>query len=421
MNILFLALGNYASINRRGIYLDLLRVFIKNGHEVYIVTSLEADSPDPFKLIKEPGSHLLKVKTGRITKTNIIEKGINTLLIEKRYIKAIEQHFSGVKFDLVLYPTPPITFLNVVQYIKGRDHAQAYLMLKDIFPQNAVDIGMMKKSGVKGVAYRYFRKKEKRLYAVSDHIGCMSQANVDYLLKHDPEIDPQKIEICPNSTEIEDKSVSGAVRDQIREKYGIPADKKVYIYGGNLGKPQGIPFLIKCLKEARDIEDAFFLIVGAGTEFGKIETYLNTSGQENARLMKRLPKEDYDAMVGACDVGMIFLDHRFTIPNFPSRLLSCMQAKLPVLAVTDPNTDVGKTVVDGGFGWWVESNDAQAFADTVRAINARDDFSEMKEREFAFLKEHYSVETTYAVIRDALGWEDGKTAEKTDREAVTVQ
>ena len=91
--------------------------------------------------------------------------------------------------------------------------------------------------------------------------------------------------------------------------------------------------------------DVFFLIVGDGTEFAKIEAYVNEDKPSNVKLMKRLPKEDYDKMVGACDVGMIFLDHRFTIPNFPSRLLSYMQAKIPVLACTDVNTDIGKIAV----------------------------------------------------------------------------
>lgn len=75
----------------------------------------------------------------------MIEKGINMMLIQQRYIRAIRTFYNQVKFDLVLYPTPPITFLKVVEYVKKRDGAQSYLMLKDIFPQNAVDIGMMKK------------------------------------------------------------------------------------------------------------------------------------------------------------------------------------------------------------------------------------------------------------------------------------
>ena len=52
-------------------------------------------------------------------------------------------------------------------------------------------------------------------------------------------------------------------------------------------------------------------------------------------------------LANSCDVGLIFLDKRFTIPNFPSRLLSYMQASMPVLAATDVNTDIGKVIEEG--------------------------------------------------------------------------
>ena len=92
-----------------------------------------------------------------------------------------------MKFDLVLYSTPPITLQKAVSYVKNRDGAATYLLLKDIFPQNALDLGMLKKTGVKGLFYRYFKNKEIKLYVVSDYIGCMSEANVEFLLKHNPE------------------------------------------------------------------------------------------------------------------------------------------------------------------------------------------------------------------------------------------
>jgi glycosyltransferase involved in cell wall biosynthesis len=102
-------------------------------------------------------------------------------------------------------------------------------------------------------------------------------------------------------------------------------------------------------------------------------------------------------MVGACDVGLIFLDHRFTIPNFPSRLLAYMQAKLPVLAVTDPNTDIGKVIIEGGFGLWCESDDASQFAKVVERI-ADYDRCGMGNKGFEYLIEHYSVESSYQTI-----------------------
>lgn len=399
MNILFLTTGRMESIEQHAIYPDLLRCFRDHGHKIYTVSSYEKRSGKRTKLVQENGASMLHVQIGNLTKTNIIEKGISTILIERQYKKTIKKYFSDVYFDFVMYSTPPITLVKVIDYVRKRDHAKTYLLLKDIFPQNAVDIELIRKSGVKGLIYKYFRRREKNLYAISDYIGCMSQANVDYVLKHNPELDPKTVEVCPNSVEIADMRVDSTTRDEMRRKYGIPLDKTVFVYGGNLGKPQGIPFLIKCLISQIKNQDAYFLIVGDGTEFGKLEQFFNEQNPANMKLMKRLPKEDYDRMVAACDVGMIFLDHRFTIPNFPSRLLSYMQAGVPVLAVTDPNTDIGKVIVDGRFGWWCESNDVKAFDEKIReACNSKLEY--MGQDGFKYLEENYSVQKSYEIIME---------------------
>lgn len=401
MNVLFLTLLDFSSLNERTIYTDLLREFYKNGHSVYAISPVERRKKQSTTLLRTEKATILKLKIGNTQKTNVFEKGISTVRIEPQFIAGIKKYFSDVRFDLVIYCTPPITFCNAIEYVKKRDNSKTYLLLKDIFPQNAVDIGMMTKSGWKGIIYKVFRKKEKQLYRISDYVGCMSQANVDYILKHNPEINPERVEVCPNCVEPIDMGVDEETKRNLRNKYGIPLDKKVFIYGGNLGKPQGIDFMIKCLQSQEKNTDVFFLIVGDGTEFSKIETYVNEAKPSNVKLMKRLPKEDYDKMVGACDVGMIFLDYRFTIPNFPSRLLSYMQAKLPVLAVTDPNTDVGKVIVDGGFGWWCESNDIESFEHTILNICESNDFV-MKDKEYQYLIDYFSVEKAYKTIKNSV-------------------
>ncbi len=398
MNILFLTMGRFDSIEAHSIYADLLRCFRNHGHEIYTITPYEKRTGKKTELTHEKEAHVLHLKTGDVTgANNLVSKGFAQMSLEPTYIKAIKQYFSDVKFDLVMYSTPPITFSKAVEYVKKRDGAKSYLLLKDIFPQNAVDLGMMIKSGAKGFIYNYFRAKEKKLYALSDYIGCMSEANVKYVLDHNPEIDPKKVEVCPNSVEVIDQSVDDETKYKIREKYDIPQDKTVFIYGGNLGKPQGIPFLIECLRKATAIKDAFFLIVGSGGDYEKLKSYVDYEKTENMKLLSYMPKEDYDSMVGACDVGLIFLDHRFTIPNFPSRLLAYMQAKLPVLAVTDSNTDIGKVIVDGGFGWWCESNDSNTFVSEVRNI-LKADLIAARDKEYQYLIEHYTVDSAYRTI-----------------------
>jgi len=402
VNILFLTLLDIRSVDNHDIYTDLIREFARNNHNIYIVSPIERRYGQTTHLIEDKADelhqrvHILKIKTGNIQKTNIIEKGISTVLLEYQILRAIKRYFSNVQFELVLYSTPPITTIKPIKYIKKRDSAKSYLMLKDIFPQNAVDIGIMNK----GLLYKYFRRKEKKLYKVSDKIGCMSQANVDYILRHNPEIEPIKVEICPNSIEIQDMTITNEERISIRLKYGLPIDKIIFIYGGNLGKPQDISFIIECLKALQKNDLAYFLIVGDGTEYEKLHKFIMDDKPNNVKLIKWLIKEDYDKIVAASDIGLIFLDHRFTIPNFPSRLLSYMQAGLPVLAATDPNTDIGKAIIEGEFGWWCISNDINSFVKKVDEALKSDLISIGNKSKQNLCK--YSVDKQYEIIINSI-------------------
>lgn len=399
MIIIFLTMSNITEVDTRGIYSDLMRKFRDEGHEVYIVSPRERRTGERTHLYETGGVHILGVRTLNLQKTNAVEKGIGQVLVETQFKKAIKRHLGNLKADLILYSTPPITFPKVIQYLKkSNPQAKTYLLLKDIFPQNAVDLGMMSKSGVRGLLYRFFRKKEKKLYALSDNIGCMSPANVRYVLDHNPEVEPEHVEVAPNSYERVDQAVlTEDERCAIREKYNLPADRPVFIYGGNLGKPQGIPFLIQCLDDNANREDCHFVVVGNGTEYAKLETWYKAKHPKSVSVFQRLPKEDYDRLVLACDVGLIFLDYRFTIPNYPSRLLPYLMGKKPIIAATDPNCDTGSIAEQNGYGYWCPSNDVKSFTHCVdKMMNS--DLVQMGDCGYRFFLNNYMVDQTYKAI-----------------------
>lgn len=417
MNVIFLTMGRM-DITQRGLYNDLMRKFRDCGHKVYIVTPCERRENKPTSLSETEGVCTLRVRTLNVQKTNIVEKGIGQVSIEYLYKRAIKKYLGDVTFDLILYSTPPITFPKVIEYLKKKNPAaKTYLMLKDIFPQNAVDLGMLvdrltvKGERLKGVVnlgkyqlYKMFRRKEKRLYALSDYIGCMSPANVRYVTEHNPEVNPEKVEVCPNSIELgkelsaeEERARDYVERDYMCSKYNIPKELPLFIYGGNLGRPQGIDYLIKCLDAIKERKDCYFIVVGNGTEYEKLAAWYHENRNCNVRLMERLPKDDYDMLVRACDVGLIFLDHRFTIPNYPSRLLSYLASKKPVICATDNHTDIGKIAEENGYGYWCESVKPEDFTTLVDKMLAADR-KEMGEKGYEFLKKNYSVENTYGAI-----------------------
>ena len=153
MNILFLTLVGSDDINERGIYNDLIWTFGKHGHKIFVVSPRERKYGLKTKLFKRSNINNLRVRTLNIQKTNILEKGISTLVIEYIFLLSILRYFKSAKFDLVIYSTPPITFTNIIKFFKKRDGATTYLLLKDIFPQNAIDMELLKRGGV---LHKYF-------------------------------------------------------------------------------------------------------------------------------------------------------------------------------------------------------------------------------------------------------------------------
>lgn len=398
MNIIFLSLVDIDSIQERGIYPDLLRKFHNEGHDITIVTPRERRRGIETSIVETDRLSILKVKTLNIQKTNILEKGIGTLAIEFQFLIAIKKYLKNKKFDLVLYATPPITLVKVIEYIKKRDNAYSYLLLKDIFPQNAIDMKMLKEGSF---IHKQFVKKEKKLYQISDTIGCMSPANVDFVLRHNPEVANNKVEINPNSIEIKYfKELSLDEKSELKSKYRIPQERKIFIYGGNLGKPQGIDFLIETLNSKKDDKEIFFVVVGSGTEYGKIQKWIHQQNPENVLLISALPKMEYDKLLRACDVGLIFLHKDFKIPNYPSRLLSYLEFKMPVLAATDMNTDVGSDLVKNNCGLAAHSGNLKEMTNTIDSFKlmGENEFEIMRNNSFKFLENNFQVHHSYTKI-----------------------
>ena len=395
MNVLFLTLLSMEDINERGIYTDLVRELAGRGINMYVVSPREKRVNLPTEFTEQNNIKILKVRTGNITKTSFIEKGISTLKIEGQYLNAVKKYFAEVKFDMVMYSTPPITFEKVVNYFRKKHNCRTYLLLKDIFPQNAVDIEVIKKGGI---IWRHFRNKEIRLYNMSDKIGCMSKGNVKYLLEHNTYIDKDKVEVFPNAIMPIDRMGIPDKNKGLLEKYNISKEATLFVYGGNLGKPQGIDFLLEVIENFHKVENGHLLIVGSGTEYAKINQYIDELKPKNISLYDKLPKAEYDGLLEITDVGLIFLDKRFTIPNFPSRLTSYMEYSLPVLAATDINTDLKDVLKESGCGLHCESGDINSFIENARKLSLDESLrKQMGSKGRKYLEENYHI--TKAVDR----------------------
>ena len=395
MKVLFLTMFPVTDLSENNIYAALLRKFKSEQHQVYVVSPVERRFGQHTKCEEVNGIYSLRVRTLNLQKTNFIEKGVATVLFDYQYLRAVKHYLDKECFDLILYTTPPITFVKTLRYLKNKNKSLTYLMLKDIFPQNAVDLCMMKKNGI---LYKFFRNTEINLYNLSDRIGCMSPANVDYVLKHNSFISRTKVELCPNAIELTERESFKKKKD-IREHYQIPQDAVAFIYGGNLGKPQGVHFLLSVLESNKNRHDVFFVVVGSGTEYSLLERWFFTYKPKNALLRTNLPKKEYDELLQSCDVGMIFLDPRFTIPNYPSRLLSYLEYKKPILVAADKHTDIGRIAEENNYGLSCLSGDLNHFNQLLdQFVNEPEQIETKGENGYRFFKKNYTVTHAYEAI-----------------------
>ena len=277
------------------------------------------------------------------------------MLLEKQFIYGIKKFLKNNQFDLILYATPPISLNGVVKFCKKKYNAKTFLMLKDIFPQNAVDLRIIKQNSF---IDKVFSKKEENLYQLSDYIGCMSQKNLEYLRKFEDPI-KNKAHLFFNS-----------IRINKEEKFAQSAEKKdrtTFLFGGNLGKPQNISFLLNIIDNLKDYPLANFIIVGKGSEDFLVKQY-SEKNSINFQYLPYLKKSEYDKLLKTCDVGLISLDPRFTIANIPSKLPTYYACRKPVLAITDEFTDLRDMIETEKCGWWCSANQKKQIIDLIKEI-----------------------------------------------------
>ncbi len=390
MNVL--CLFQKFDLNSSTIYLDLVNELSDRGHIVNIL-ALTSDREKAGKSEKTGNIHVAYEFIPDQFHTNKIKKGLIQLLIGRTILKGVKRHFWSEREDLIIYPTPPVTLSGILKPLKKHYGAVNYLMLKDIFPQNAVDLRMMKAGGL---LHRLFRKMERELYRDSDVIGCMSKGNLEYIRSHEPEVDPSKLEIFPNTVKlIEVES------DQRDPHPSALRDTPVrFIFGGNLGKPQAVDFLMGGIAELKDEVNAEFIFIGSGTEEERIRSFIKDKKADNLKLYKELPRREYEKVLQDADVGIVSLSPYFTIPNYPSRILSYMQLSKPVFAVTDRVTDI-KTLIaeEASCGWWCPSDDRKAFTDTVKKIvSERELFKKYGQNGREYLKDNFNVERSVDIL-----------------------
>lgn len=390
MNILFIASMPITKLDDRGIFPDMVRAFARGGHTVYAVSACERREKQPTSMTKDGNTYVLQVRTLNNRRVSFLEKAFAVITTPLLFNRAIKKYLEDFTIELIIFSTPPVTIYPLIARLKKRLKVPVYLILKDIWPQAMVDLQVIKKGSI---LWKVFDRMAKKLYSICEYIGTMSEGNSNLLSELYVGLTKEKIEVCPNSVELMSvEEINSYDQIDFRDKNEIPDNALLLLYGGSFNKPQGIPFLLEVLDSFCNDSHVYFILCGAGTDYHLVEEWYMKKQPKNVKIFPYLSKEDYFSLLRNSDVGLVFLDSRFTVPNIPSRVLDYIQFSLPIIASVDRYTDFRDIIEKGGFGLGSLTSDLGGFRRNVESLMDNEYRNAMGSAGRCYLEQHWTAD-----------------------------
>ena len=365
---------------------DLAIEFHRLGHEPIVVAPDENILADT-ELTREKGIKVFRVRTGKIKTASKVVRGFNEARLSEIIWKKGKRFYEKNPCDLIVYYSPTIFFGSLVKRLKKQFSCPSYLILRDIFPKWAVDAGVLKR----GIAYKYFKLKERQNYEAADIIGIQSPANLRYFEEND--LDKKYfLEVLFNWTTLAEKNIRPGGH---RERLGLQG-KVVFIYGGNIGVAQDIDNIIRLAKNLRNETTAYILLVGDGSEVPRFKSVIASSGLNNIAIHDAVGQMEYLSLLSEFDIGLISLGRGLRTQNIPGKMLGYMYNSMPILASINPGNDLKTILEDKQAGLICINGD-----DDTLAANARRLLSDEHLRRQMGRNARALLENTFSVSRAA--------------------
>lgn len=302
---------------------------------------------------------VIRIKTLPHHNVNFIIRGISQISMPYIFENKIKKYLKKAEIIIVYSPPMPLAMLGAK--LKKNFNAKFLLNVQDIFPQNAIDLGVLKNP----LLIKFFKDMERNAYIDADLIFVHSEGNLNFLKMNHPDI-ATKFIVLHNW--IDTKQFERLSRtNKYRKLYNIE-DKFIILFAGVMGLSQGLDFVIELAEKVRDLKDLVFLFVGDGMERTKLQDLARAKNLNNIIFKPFVSKEEYPYLVKDCDVGLVSLSSKNKTPVVPGKILGYMAAKLPVLAFLNRESDGHIIIKQANCGFSCIHGDIQKAEDLVREI-----------------------------------------------------
>ena len=295
----------------------------------------------PWMLEDMHGVHVLRLKAPRTKDIGYVRRTIGEFLMPFAMLRNFRKSpFADVQFGGVVWYSPTIFLGPLANTIRKASACRGYLIVRDIFPEWAVDMGLMGR----GLPYWFFKAIERYQYSVADVIGVQTPANLAYFdgWVRRP---GRRVDVLQNwLAEVPNADCSISVG-----KTSL-AGRKIFVYAGNMGVAQGMGVLLDLAESLKDRKDLGFVFVGRGSDAQRLRADATVRGLDNVAFFDEIDPSEIPGLYAQCQVGLVALDPRHKTHNIPGKFLSYMQSGLPVLASVNPGNDLAELIDREGVG-----------------------------------------------------------------------
>ena len=316
---------------------DLSREFVRQGHKLTMMLP-SSDLTLPWLVEDFDGVQLVRLRAPKTKDIGYVRRTINEFLMPFAMLRNLRKSpLANERWDGVVWYAPSIFFGPIVSALKCTSRCKSYLIIRDIFPEWAVDMGLMSR----GLPYWFFKGVANYQYSVADVIGIQAQGNQIYFSDRKD----YHIEVLQNwLTDAPNVGCSISVASTVL------AGRTIFVYAGNMGVAQGMGVLLELADRLHSRKDIGFVFVGRGSDAQRLRLYAENRRLDNVVFFDEIDPTEISGLYAQCHIGIVALDPRHKTHNIPGKFLSYMQAGLPVLASINPGNDLEKMINCEGVG-----------------------------------------------------------------------
>lgn len=336
---------------------ELANALVDAGHEVEVLHldwhASEGEDVTELRTVRD--IRVVRCPPRAMTGCGGFIRHVSKFLLSGRMVARVaRKHFALDTFDAFIAWMPAVAISALLPLIRRAGISRRHLIIWDFFPDHHREIGRLPP----GLPFRIARAWEQRLLETFTDLHCTLPGNADYLRRNFRVSADQIVNVTPLWADNNPLPTVDRVAERVR--HALPQNAPIAVFGGQFSEGRGFEQMFGSARLAQETGSPLhFLFVGDGRFAEAVQA--RAAVQANIHYRPRIPRDDYLALIAACDVGMAATTPGVTSFSIPSKLMDYLRVGLPVVCALEEGNDLLAIIENYGLGRVVPFGDDAAF------------------------------------------------------------